>query len=202
MKIPCFSFASRAALGLLTFSSMAVFAQEPVRLCANAMNPALSGMVLHWDRFNMFGNVRQTYWEKDFAQIGEGEKCRIASLRDSGAKTSRPCFWTTRMSCDLEEGKAPVWHTFTAGTSFQKGKLQWEGNEMLSVNVRRGGATALESRKVAVVKFAGIWTIGGNSGDSISTAYFDRDWGVLLKLEGTQGTNKFGDTVTLVEIQP
>lgn len=177
-------------------------AQDAAKLCANVMVPELARMVLHWDRFNMFGNVKQTYSERGFAQIGEGAKCRITSQRDAGGNASRSCSWTSRMSCELEENKEPISHSFSAGISLHRGKLQWVASQAMAVNVKRGDVTTLENRDVAVVKFTGTWVIGASSGDSMSTAYYDRAWGVLLKLEGANDANKFADAVTLIEIQP
>lgn len=187
---------------VLASVSLNVAAQDSAKLCANAMAPELARMALHWDRFNMFGNVKQIYSERGFAQTGEGARCRITSQRDLGGNASRSCNWTSRMSCELEENKEPISHSFSAGNSLHRGKLQWAGSQALAVNVKRGEVTAVENRQVAVVKFAGTWVIGGGVGDSVSTAYYDRAWGVLLKIEGAHDANKFAETVTLIEILP
>jgi hypothetical protein len=180
----------------------AAAAQDVAKLCANAMAPELARMVLHWDRFNMFGNVKQIYSERGFAQTGEGATCRITSQRDAGGKASRACNWTSRMSCELEENKEPVPHTFSAGNSLHRGTLQWAGRESMAVKVKRGEVTTVENRDVAVVTFKGTWVIGSGLGESVSTAYYDRAWGVLLKIEGAHDANKFAEMVTLIEMQP
>ncbi|MES2838991.1 MAG: hypothetical protein V4794_01790 [Pseudomonadota bacterium] len=179
-----------------------VHAQPAARLCDNTMKPGLSRMVLHWDQFNTYGNVRRVFTEKDFAQMGEGAACRISSVREPGKSSTRPCHWTPRLSCDLEQGQAAASHSFTSGTVLQRGTLQWTGNQALAVSIKRGEVTAQENREVAVVRFVGRWLRGSDSGESTSTAYFDREWGVLLRLEGANDANTFGDTVTLVETLP
>lgn len=175
---------------------------QPARLCDNAMKPGLSRMVLHWNQFNMFGNVKRSFSERGFAQDGEGAACRIRSMRDPDKPATRPCHWTPRLSCELEAGQAPVPHAYTSGTVLQRGTLQWTGNDLLTVAVKRGDTTTQENREVAVVRFMGQWVRGGASGETTSSAYFDREWGVLLKVEGAYDANAFGDTVTLIEMQP
>jgi hypothetical protein len=149
----------------------------------------------------MFGNSKSSYVETGYAQAGEGSSCKITSQTANGKTKERPCTWNPRMSCELELSKEPITHSFSAG-SYQRGKLQWAGNEKLTVNVKRGDATAPEARDVAVVKFNGYWSRGGDRGDSVSTGYYDREWGIMLKIEGAHDANKWGDTITTVEIKP
>ena len=193
---------SFAVMLYLAFSVQApVWAQADEKLCQLAMKPVVSGLTLHWDSFNMFNNRKETYSETGFAQAGEGRSCKIKSQRSSFTSPDRPCTWTSRLSCDLQLNKDPISHNFSSG-SYQYGKLQWVGNEKLTVNVKRGETSTPETREVAVVKFVGLWSSGNSRGDSISTVYFDRDWGVLLKAEGAHDANKWGDTVTLIEVKP
>ena len=172
------------------------------RLCQLAMNPEVSKLTLHWDSFNMFGNRKETFSESGYTQSGEGPACKIKSQRSTGAPIERPCTWNPRLSCDLQLGKDPVSTSFSGGQSYQYGKLQWVGNETFTVNVKRGSATTAEARKVAVVKFNGSWSQGGGSGVSTSTIFYDRELGIMLKADGAHDANKWGDTVTLVEVRP
>jgi hypothetical protein len=150
----------------------------------------------------MFGNRKDTYTETGFAPSGDVSSCKIKSQRSSGANPDRPCTWTPRLSCDLRLNDEPISHTFSAGPSVQHGKLQWVGNEMLMVNVKRGEITSAENREVAVVKFSGTWSTSTGRGNSMSIVYYDREWGVLLKAAGAHDSNKWGDAVTLVEVKP
>ncbi len=36
----------------------------------------------------------------------------------------------------------------------------------------------------------------------MSTGYYDREWGVMLKIEGAHDANQWGDTITLVDLKP
>lgn len=105
------------------------------------------------------------------------------------------------MSCDVVLGQEPSTHNFVSGSN-QRGKVQWLRNETMPVAVKRGGNVTTESREVAIVTFAGLWRNGSSIGDSISTIYYDRKRGVMLKADGAHDANKWGDTVTLVEIAP
>jgi hypothetical protein len=175
--------------------------QAQDKLCSPTPSPELGKMTLHWDSYNMFGNRKESYVETGYAQAGEGSSCKITSQMANGKTKERPCTWNQRMSCELELNKEPITHSFSAG-SYQRGKLQWAGNEKLTVNVKRGEATAPEAREVAVVKFNGSWSRGSDRGDSVSTGYYDREWGIMLKIEGAHDANKWGDTITMVEIKP
>ena len=179
-----------------------VVAQGDERLCELGLKPALGKFTLHWDSFNMFGNRKETFSESGYTQVGQGSSCQIRSQRSTGSPAERPCTWNLRSSCDLQFGKAPVSHSFDSGPSHQWGKLQWATNEKLTVNVRRGETLTPEVRDVAVVKFDGTWRRDGSSGVSVSTLYYDREWGVMLKVDGAHDANKWGDKVTLVEVQP
>lgn len=149
----------------------------------------------------MFGNRKESFVESSYVQAGEGASCKITSQNINGKAITRPCNWNLRLSCDLQLNKEPITHTFSAG-SYQRGKLQWTDNEKLTINVKRGDTTAPEAREVAIVKFNGTWANGNNRGDSVSTAFYDREWGLLLKIEGAHDANKWGDIVTLVEFRP
>jgi hypothetical protein len=46
-----------------------------------------------------------------------------------------------------------------------------------------------------VVTFKGIWSRGSDRGGSVSTGYYDREWGVMLKIVGAHDTNEWGDTI-------
>jgi hypothetical protein len=176
--------------------------QSDDRLCSAAMKPELAKLTLSWDSYNMFGNRKASFVETAYSQAGEGSSCKITSKRGSaGSVIERPCTWNQRMSCELQMGKDPITLTFNAG-SYQRGKLQWVKNETHPVNVKRGEATAVEQRTVAVITFNGTWSNGADRGNSTSTIYYDREWGVMLKAEGAHDANKWGDAVTLVEIAP
>jgi hypothetical protein len=149
----------------------------------------------------MFGSRKESFVESGYTQSGEGSSCKIKSQRTTGNPVDRPCTWNHRLSCDLQLAKEPITHTFSSG-SYQRGKLQWVANEKLTVNVKQGETTTPEAREVAVVKFNGTWTNGSNRGDSVSTIYYDRIWGIMLKAEGAHDANQWGDTVTLVEVKP
>jgi hypothetical protein len=184
------------------FTSMSALSQAGSALCQLTLDPEVAKLTLHWDSYNMFGNRKESFTESGFVQSGQGSSCLIKSQRNSGVVAERPCTWNARMSCDLQLGKEPVTHSFTSGQSYQRGKLQWSGNDKLAVKIKRGDATTTETRDVAVVKFNGTWSVGPNRGDSESTIYFDREWGIMLKAEGAHDANKWGDTVTLVERKP
>lgn len=186
---------------VLTMCATAVIAQTEEPLCVAGVKPALSAMTLHWNSFNMFGNRKETYMETGYKQVGDGKSCKISAVRDGGKATERPCTWNLRLSCELQLNKSAVTHSFSAG-SYQYGKLQWVGNEPLAVKIKRGESTTDEARTVAIVKFNGTWSNGPNRGDSVATMYFDREWGILLKVEGAHDQNLWGDTVTLVEVKP
>ena len=170
---------------------LSVLAQTDERLCQLALKPEVSKLTLHWDSFNMFGNRKETFSESGYAQIGEGSSCKIKAQRSTGSTNERPCTWNARSSCELQLGRDPISHSFTTG-SYQYGKLQWVTNDKLTVNVKRGDTTTAEARDVAVVKFNGTWSQGGYSGVSVSTLYYDREWGLMLKVEGAHDANKWG----------
>lgn len=190
------------AVVIFLLTPLIAFGQADAPLCQNTPRADLAKFTVHWDSFNMFGNTKQTYVERDYVQAGEAEACSITSVRGESRKIKRACNWTRLMSCELKLGNDPVSHKFNAGTSMQYGKLQWSGNETLRVSVKRGEATSAEPREVAVIKFNGNWVNGPNRGDSVSTLYYDRAWGILLKAEGAHDANKWGDTVTLIEVAP
>jgi hypothetical protein len=181
---------------------LAASSQSEGTLCSAAMKPELAKLTLTWDSYNNFGNRKESFVETAYSQSGEGSSCKVTSKRGDGGKTiERPCNWNPRMSCELVMGKEPIAHTFNAG-SYQRGKLQWVKNEPLPVKVKRGDAITTETREVAVVTFNGTWRKTPDMGDSSSTIYYDREWGVMLKAEGAHDANKWGDAVTLVEIAP
>jgi hypothetical protein len=194
-KLQVAAFAAAIAMPLAALS------QADDKLCTAAPKPELGKMTLHWDSFNMFSNRKESFVETAYAQAGEGSSCKITSQNAKGKTIERPCTWNQRMSCDLQLGKEAITHTFSSG-SYQRGKLQWAGNEKLTVKVKRGDATAPEAREVAVVKFNGTWSRGSDRGDSVSTGYYDREWGVMLKIEGAHDANQWGDTITLVDLKP
>lgn len=182
------------------FVPTAAISQNEDRLCSAAMKSELAKLTLSWDSYNNFGNRKESFVETGYTQSGEGSSCKITSKRVNGGKTiERPCTWNPRMSCELMMGKEPIALTFNAG-SYQRGKLQWVKNEAMTIKVKRGDAVTAETREVAVVTFNGTWRRTPDMGDSSSTNYYDREWGVMLKAEGAHDTNKWGDTVTLVEI--
>ena len=185
-------------VGLLVASTAK--AQPEDDLCQNTLKPAARGMSLTWERFNDFGSLKESVVERGFAMTGEGSSCKLTSQRSGGTLPDRSCTWTPRLRCDLRMGQDPINHNFSTG-SYQFGKLQWTGNIQLPVQVKRGDTITVDNREVAVVKFKGTWIRGQYRGDSESTAYFDRNWGVLLKVEGAHDANKWGDTVVLVEVQ-
>lgn len=180
---------------------LAALSQTEDKLCTAVPKPELSKMTLHWDSFNMFGNRKESFVETGYAQAGEGSSCKITSVDAKGKTKERLCTWNQRMSCDLLKGNEAITHTFSAGSN-QRGKLQWAGNEKLTVTVKRGEVTAPEAREVAVVTFKGIWSRGSDRGDTVSTGYYDRQWGVMLKIEGAHDANQWGDTITMVEFKP
>lgn len=185
----------------ISLASLPLMAQPDEQLCQGSMKPGVAKLTLHWDNFNMFGGQKGSSTETGFSQSGEGSACKINSQLGTGRSNVRPCTWTPRLSCELQMGKEPVTHSFSGG-SYQRGKLQWSANEKLTVNVRRGDITTAETREVAVVSFKGTWSLSDGRGDSVSTIYYDRDWGVMLKAEGAHDANLWGNTVTLVEIKP
>lgn len=185
----------------ISLASPPLMAQPDERLCQGSMKPGVATLTLHWDNFNMFGNVKDSSTETGFSQSGEGSACKINSQLGTGRSNVRPCTWTPRLSCELQLGKEPVTHSFSVG-SYQRGKLQWARNETLTVNVRRGDTTTAETREVAVVTFNGTWSRSSDRGDSVSAVYYDRDWGVMLKAEGAHDANMWGNTVSLIEIKP
>lgn len=194
----------RLLLHLLTVAAgvmpAVAIAQNEDRLCGAAMKPELAKLTLGWDSYNAFGNRKESFVETGYTQSGEGSSCKITSKRVDGGKTiERPCTWNPRMSCELVMGKEPIALTFNAG-SYQRGKLQWVKNETMTIKVKRGDAVTAETREVAVVTFNGTWRRTPDMGDSTSTIYYDREWGVMLKAEGAHDANKWGDAVTLVEI--
>jgi hypothetical protein len=184
-----------------SLASLPAVAQPSAPLCELGIKPAVAKMSLRWDSFNFYGNRKESVVESGYTQSGEGASCKIKSQRADGKSVDRPCTWNPRLSCELELGKAPISHSFNTG-AYQRGKLQWVGNEKLAVSVKRGEATVAETRDVAVVKFIGTWSRGSDRGDSISTLYYDREWGLMLKALGAHDANEWGDTVTLVEIAP
>jgi hypothetical protein len=176
--------------------------QNEDRLCGAAMKPELAKLTLSWDSYNAFGKRKESFVETGYTQSGEGASCKITSKRVDGGKTiERPCTWNPRMSCELVMGKEPIALTFNAG-SYQRGKLQWVKNEAMTIKVKRGDAVTAEIREVALVTFNGTWRRTPDMGDSTSTIYYDREWGVMLKAEGAHDANKWGDAVTLVEVAP
>ena len=179
----------------------AAFSQSADKLCQQGLSSEATKMTLTWDSFNMFGNRKESFVETGYTQSGEGSSCKITSKRDTGKTIERSCTWNLRMSCDLLLGQEPITHNFVSGSN-QRGKIQWLRNEMMPITVKRGSATTTESREVAVITFVGLWRNGSNIGDSISTIHYDRKWGVMLKADGAHDANKWGDTVTLVEIAP
>jgi hypothetical protein len=176
-----------------------VFAQASDKLCQTAANPTMPQITLQWDSFNDFGNSKSKYTETGFKVEADSSSCKIRSVRTDGRSGERPCAWTPRSSCDLQLGKDAISHKFSTGNVFQYGKLQWVSNETVPVKVKHGDAISEEMRTVAVVKFDGTWSRGSDRGRSVSTAYFDRDWGVLLKIEGAHDANKWGDLVSMIE---
>lgn len=188
------------AAALLTLPHAAI-SQSEDKLCQSGLSAEATKMTLTWDSFNMFGNRKESFVETGYTQSGEGSSCKITSKRDTGKTIERPCNWNLRMSCDVLMGKEPIAHNFVSGSN-QRGKIQWLRNEMVPVAVKRGDVTTTESREAAVVTFVGLWRNGSNLGDSISTIHYDRKWGVMLKADGAHDANKWGDTVTLVEIAP
>lgn len=185
----------------LFFLVQAAFAQSEDKLCTAVLKPEMGKLTVHWDSFNMFGSRKETFSETSYTQVGEGSSCKITSVRDNGKTVERPCTWNPRISCDLVLGKEPVTHKFSSG-SFQYGKLQWIANEKLAVNVKQGDKTTVQEREVAVIKWGGTWSNGPSRGESVATLYYDRTMGLLLKSEGAHDANKFGDTVTLIEVKP
>ena len=186
----------------MALSQLAATAQNEDRLCGTAIKSELPNLTMSWDSYNAFGNRKESFVETGYTQSGEGSSCKITSKRVNGGKTiERPCTWNPRMSCELVMGKEPIAHTFNAG-SYQRGKLQWVKNEPMPVKVKRGDAITTETREVAVVTFNGTWRRTPDMGDSSSTIYYDREWGVMLKAEGAHDANKWGDAVTLVEVAP
>lgn len=189
------------ALGCV-LTPLAAVAQPEEMICGAAMKPELAKLTLSWDSYNNFGNRKESFVETGYTQSGEGSSCKITSKRVNGGKTiERPCTWNPRMSCELVMGKEPIALTFNAG-SYQRGKLQWVKNESMTIKVKRGDAVTAETREVAVVTFNGTWRRTPDMGDSSSTIYYDREWGVMLKAEGAHDANKWGDAVTLVEVAP
>lgn len=170
------------------------------KLCSLKLNPAVSNMVLSWDNFNMFGNSQSKTIEKDFIQEGEGDSCKIKSVDGNGKNLNRPCSWHVRLSCDLILGQDAATHKFSVG-SFQYGKLQWTGNEKLELSVKRKEVIQTETRDVAVVNFKGTWSNGGGRGDSEYKVFYDREWGVMLKIIGAHDANKWGNTVSQLEFK-
>jgi hypothetical protein len=199
---PAFKSALRTAAATAVLAiPLAALSQANDKLCSPTATPELAKMTLNWDSYNMFGNRKESYAESGYAQAGEGSSCKITSQAANGKTKERSCTWNQRMSCELELNKEPITHSFSAG-SYQRGKLQWAGNEKLTVNVKRGEAIAPEARDVAMVKFNGYWSRGSDRGDSVSVGYYDREWGIMLKIEGAHDANKWGDTITMVEIKP
>lgn len=189
------------AITLLAIPRDAI-SQSEDKLCPVGLKIETGKLTLSWDSFNMFGNRKESVVETAYTQTGEGASCKITSTRsDTGEVVERPCTWNQRMSCDLVLGKEPTTKTLSSG-SYQRGKLQWLRNEAMLVTVKRGEATTSESREVAVITFDGMWSRGSDRGGSVSTIYYDREWGVMLKAEGAHDANKWGDAVTLVEIKP
>ncbi len=188
------------AMSVIGFAAPAlVFAQASDKLCQTSASAATSQATLHWESFNDFGNSKSKYTETGFKVEADGSSCKIRSVRTDGRPGERSCAWTPRSNCDLQLGKDAISHKFSSGTVFQYGKLQWVSNEMVPVKVKHGDAISEEMRTVAVVKFDGTWSRGSDRGRSVSTAYFDRDWGVLLKIEGAHDANKWGDLVSMIE---
>ncbi len=168
------------------------------RLCQSTLKPETARMTLQWEGFNDFGNSKFNFVESGFLRDGEGDSCKIRSTRSDNKTGQRPCGWTDRLSCELEFGMEPITHKFSSGTSLQYGKLDWASNGKLLVKVKRGELSSEEWRDVALIKFDGSWSRGIDRGRSVSTAYYDRAWGVLLKVEGAHDANKWGETVSLV----
>lgn len=179
-----------------------VIAQADEQLCQLALKPEVAKMTLHWDNFNRYGNERSKDVESGYVMGGEGAACRIVSDRTAGAKVRRACTWTPRMTCDLQMGKEPVPHKFSTGSSTHEGTLAWTGNDKIKVNLKQGDAVTTVVRDVAVVKFKGMWKVNSDTGTSTSTVYYDRDWGIMLKAEGWNGGNQWGNTISLVETTP
>ena len=176
-----------------------VIAQTSDKLCRTEVSAEIAKSTLRWESFNDFGNSKFAYSESGFRMDGQGASCRIHSVRSDNKAGERVCTWNARLDCELLLGQDAISHKFFQGDVSQYGKLKWASNEKLDVKVKRGDVTTTESREVAVVKFDGRWSRGSDSGRSISTAYFDRMWGVLLKIEGAHDFNKFGDVVSIVE---
>ncbi len=151
-----FKFKLRVAVFVAAIAiPLAALSQTEDKLCTSAPKPELGKMTLHWDSFNTFSNRKESFVETGYVQAGEGSSCKITSVDAKGKTKERLCTWNQRMSCDLQLGKEAISHNFVAG-SYQRGKLQWAGNEKLTVNVKRGEATAPEVREVALVTFKGI----------------------------------------------
>ncbi len=191
---------ARLLITSMALASLAANSQSEERLCGTGMKPELANLTLSWDSYNNFGNRKESFVETGYTQSGEGASCKIISKRGDGGKAiERPCTWNPRMSCELMMGKEPIALTFNAG-SYQRGKLQWVKNEAVTIKVKRGDAITAETREVAVVTFNGTWRRTPDMGDSTSTIYYDREWGVMLKAEGAHDANKWGDAVTLIEV--
>ena len=182
-----------------TGSTSSVIAQTSDKLCRTEVSAEIAKSKLHWEGFNDFGNSNFSYSESGYRMDGQGASCRIRSVRSDNTPGERVCTWNARLDCDLLLGQDATSHKFSSGNVSQYGKVKWASNEKLDVKVKRGDVTTTESREVAVVKFDGRWSRGQDSGRSISTAYFDRTWGVLLKIEGAHDFNKFGEVVSTVE---
>jgi translation initiation factor 1 (eIF-1/SUI1) len=186
----------------LTSLSSLSFAQTDDQLCQIGLKPAIEKMTLHWDNFNRYGNEQSKDIESQYKMAGQGDKCRIQSQKVNGEKVNRLCTWTNRMSCELKMGAEPASHKFSTGASVHEGTLAWTGNDKIRVNVKQGDATNTIMRDVAVVKFKGMWKNNSGTGTSSATVYYDRDWGILLKAEGWNGGNQWGNTITLVDLMP
>jgi hypothetical protein len=174
-------------------------AQVNEQLCRLEISPEIAKAVLHWEGFNDFGSSKSASTESGYRIDGQGPSCRIHSVRSGGKPIDRVCTWTSRLDCGLQFNQDATSHNFSSGDVSQYGKLKWTSNDKIDVKVKRGDVLATELREVAVVKFDGRWSRGGSSGRSTSTAYFDRAWGVLLKIDGAHDFNKFGEAVIMVE---
>lgn len=186
------------AIAAIGPSSLA-FAQVDAKLCRSEVSSEIARSTLHWEGFNDFGSSKSTFTESGFRIDSEGPSCRIRSVRSDGKPGDRVCTWNSRLDCGLQFNQDATSHKFSSGDVQQYGKVKWTSNDKIDIKVKRGDVTATESREVAVVKFDGRWSRGPSSGRSISTAYFDRVWGVLLKIEGAHDFNKFGDLVLMIE---
>ena len=193
----------KVAIGVLGLCVASLLQAQPdEKLCDLKSKPAIAKMTLHWDNFNRYGNSQSKDIERNYVMSGEGAACKIQSESASGGKITRPCTWTPRMTCDLEVGKDPIAHKISFGSSTHEGTLAWSGNDRIKVNVKQGDTVTSMMRDVAVVKFKGMWSSSGGSGVSTSTVYYDREWGIMVKTEGWNSSNQWGNTVSLVEIAP